>query len=86
MFSDRYQKSVVLTDHARSRMGARDISEVLLLDLLETGEVRNKDETHLWIAKHYPGRADNRLCAVVVLESAIVVKTVMHHFSWESGS
>ncbi len=57
-----------------------------LLDILETGEVRHKDETHLWIAKHYPDRADNSLCAVVVLEAAVVVKTVMHHFSWESGS
>ncbi len=77
---------MILTDHARGRMAMRDISEVLLLDLPETGEVRHKDETHLWIAKHYPERADNSLCAVVVLEKAVVVKTVMHHSSWESGS
>ena len=86
MFSERFGKSIVMTDHARRRMEARGIGEALLRDLIETGEVRYKDETRVWIAKHYEGRADNLLCVAAVLETALVIKTVMHHFSWGSGS
>ena len=66
MFSERFGKPVVITDHAR--------------------EVRHKDETRIWIAKHYGDRADNLLCVVAALEAALVIKTVMHHFSWGPGS
>lgn len=57
----------------------------MLLDLIETGDVREKDATHLWIAKQYPERSDNLLCAAAVLEATVVVKTVMHHFSWSTS-
>lgn len=67
-------------------MAERDITDDRLLDLIETGEIRHKDTARLWIAKHYPERNDNLLRAAVVLESTVVVKTVMHHFSWESQS
>ena len=53
--------------------------------MIETGEVRYKDEKRIWIAKHYGDRADNLLCVAAVLETALVIKTVMHHFSWGSG-
>ena len=86
MFSERFGKSLVITDHARGRMAARAISEALLLDLIETGEVRYKDETRVWIAKHYEDRSDNLLCMAAALETALVIKTVMHHFSWGPGS
>ena len=86
MVSERFGKSIVMTDHARSRMGARAISEALLCDLIETGEVRYKDETRIWIAKHYEGRSDNLICVAAVLETVLVIKTVMHHFAWGSGS
>jgi hypothetical protein len=33
--------------------------------------------------KQLPGRADNLICAVLVLETAVVVKTVMHNFILE---
>jgi len=84
MYSQRFDRPVVVTDHARARMNERQIDEALLLDLIETGEARHKDELRLWIAKHYAERADNLLCVAVVLEAAVVVKTVMHHFLWES--
>jgi hypothetical protein len=86
MFSERFAKSIVITDHARGRMAARAISEALLRQTIETGDVRYKDETRIWIAKHYGDRTDNLLCVVAVLETALVIKTVMHHLSWESGS
>ena len=85
MFSSRFQKPIIVTDHARNRMIDRGINDASLLDMIETGDVRYRDETHLWIAKRVDDRNDNMLCAAVVLETALVVKTVMHHFSWESG-
>jgi hypothetical protein len=86
MFSERFGKPIVITDHARGRMAVRAISEALLRDIIETGEVRHKDETRIWIAKHYGNRADNLLCVAAALEKALVIKTVMHYFSWGSGS
>jgi len=83
MFSQRFGCKIVITLHARQRMQERDISDSLLLELIETGEVRHKDERRLWIAKCIPSRTDNLLCAAVAAEDALIVKTVMHHFAWE---
>lgn len=83
MHSQRFERPVTVTQHARRRMVERDIGDALLLDLIELGEVRHKDETRLWIAKYYPERNDNLLCIAAVLETTVVVKTVMHHFTWE---
>jgi hypothetical protein len=44
---------------------------------------RFKDDTHFWAYKRLPGRTDNLVCAVLVLEDAVVVKTVMHEFVLE---
>lgn len=76
----------MITQHAAQRMSQRGITDELLLDLIDSGEVKHKDEVRLWIAKHYAERSDNLLCAAVVLENVVVVKTVMHHFDWELGS
>jgi len=65
-------------------MFERQISESELLVVIDTGETRFKDETHLWAFKHVDGRADNLICAVLVLETAVVVKTVMHEFTLEA--
>jgi len=83
MFSQRFGRPVVLTLHARRRMAERSIGEDILLKLIERGTVRHKDERRLWIAGHFPDRQDNLLCIAVVLEEAVVIKTVMHHFVWE---
>ncbi len=81
MFSIRFNRPVVITRHALERIVARDISETMLLDVIDNGETRYRDSTHLWAFKEFPERHDNLLCAVVVLEDAVVIKTVMHHFS-----
>ena len=83
MYSQRFNRPIQVTQHARHRMEERGVSDALLLDLIETGELRHKDERRVWIAKHYPERADNLLCTAAALETAVVVKTVMHHFTWE---
>lgn len=72
-----------VTRHARERMVERGITEALLCKLLETSQTRYKDATRLWVAKAIEGRYDNLVCAAVVLEDRVIVKTVMHHFQWE---
>ena len=37
---------------------------------------------HISEIKRYEDRDDNLLCLAAVLETVLVVKTVMHHFSW----
>lgn len=83
MFSIRFQRPVVLTQHAQVRMAQRSISIEELLVVVDTGDTRFKDDTHLWAFKNLPGRTDNLVCAVLVLEDAVVVKTVMHEFVLE---
>jgi len=84
LFCERFNLAVHVTRHARERMAERDIDDRLLRDLLETGQTRFKDDIRLWVAKKVPGRDDNLICAAVVLEDRLVVKTVMHHFRWEA--
>lgn len=83
MFSQRFNLPILITRHARQRMVERGMDDALLLDLIETGNARHKDETHLWLFKHYDGRDDNLLCAAAVIEGALVIKTVMHRFQLE---
>jgi hypothetical protein len=84
VFSERFSKPVIVTAHARARMAQRDVDSTLLLDLIESGEIRHKDERRIWVAKHYSNRSDNLLCVALGLESSVIVKTLMHHFTWEN--
>tara|TARA_R110002012_G_scaffold160502_5_gene322427 strand:+ start:1291 stop:1551 length:261 start_codon:yes stop_codon:yes gene_type:complete len=86
MYSTRFKRDVRVTRHAHERMQQRGIDEAQLHELLETGDTRYKDETRLWIAKAFAQRTDNLVCAAVVLEDQLIVKTVMHHFEWEEMS
>lgn len=81
MFGTRFIRPVVLTRHAMQRMAEREVDEALLLRVIDEGGTRYSDATHLWVWLQVPGRNDNLLCAVWVLEHAVVVKTVMHR--WE---
>jgi hypothetical protein len=81
MFSKRFQREVVVTTHAARRMLERDIEPALLLRMLDDGGLRYEDEHRLWAWLAVPERNDNLLCAALVLDNAVVVKTVMHH--WE---
>lgn len=62
-------------------MTERMITEAMLMEVIDQGETRYRDSTHLWAFKVFPERNDNLLCAVLVLEDVVIVKTVMHHFS-----
>lgn len=79
-FSERFQRNVRVTRHARNRMAERGIQDTLLQDLIETGLMTHKDDRRLWIHKRYSERDDNLICAAVVLENQVIVKTVMHRW------
>jgi Domain of unknown function (DUF4258) len=81
MVSSRFRRPVVITRHARQRMLERQIDDALLMRMIEEGGIRYRDAAHLWIWLEVAGRLDNVLCAAVVLDDALVVKTVMHR--WE---
>lgn len=81
MISKRFNKPVILTYHAAEQMAERYIDEETLSDLIESGEVKYKDEQHLWIYKAYLSREDNMICAAAIERNNLIIKTVM--INWE---
>lgn len=81
MYSTRFHRPIVVTAHAAQRMAERAVSDTLLLQMIDEGGLRYRDATHAWAWLAVAERDDNLLCAVLVLENAVVVKTVMHR--WE---
>ena len=77
MYSARFGKDVIVTDHAKDRMAERNIDEARLSDLIETGDIHRADVAHVFIHKHFPDRHDNLMCAAAVEEDHLVIKTVM---------
>ncbi len=80
MFSNRFVLPIVLTKHALERMQERNVTIEQVVDIVDTGETKFADPTHLWAFKSLANRDDNLICAVLVLEDKVVVKTIMHHF------
>ena len=72
---------MVVTHHAAQRMLERAVDDETLLLIIDTGATRYSDDVRLWAWLNLPDRDDNLLCLALVLESAVIVKTVMHH--WE---
>ena len=81
MISKRFNKPVVLTYHAAEQMAERHIDEETLADLIESGDVKYKDDQLLWIYKAYPARQDNMICAAAIERNNLIIKTVM--INWE---
>jgi len=81
LFSARFKRPVVITRHATQRMAERQIDTTLLLSVIDEGSMRYSDASRLWAWLDAPGRDDNLICAALVLDEAVIVKTVMHR--WE---
>lgn len=77
MHSRRFERPVVLTHHARNRMQERRISEAEIMEIVETGIIRTKDERRAWIYREFPDRQDNLLCVAALLDDVIIIKTIM---------
>ena len=80
-FSKRFGKNVWITPHARESMHRRGVNAATLEQVIEEGEIKRRDKSNLWVFTHIQGRADNLICAAVVEQTAVVVKTVM--INWE---
>ena len=80
-FSKRFGKNVWITHHARESMLRRNIDAAALENVIEEGEIKRRDTMNLWVFKRIVGRDDNLICAAVVEQTAVVVKTVM--INWE---
>jgi hypothetical protein len=80
-YSSRFGKNVWLTHHARRNMGKRAVSMATLEQLIESGRIKESGNGHMWIFLEVPGRQDNLICAAVVEDAAVVVKTVMTHWA-----
>jgi hypothetical protein len=55
----------------------RNVTDALLLQVIDEGWPRCSDSMYLWAWLNAPARSDKLVCAVPVLEVAVVVKTVM---------
>ena len=75
--SERFGKKVWLTNHAIESMAKRKITLPELKKLIEYGEYSKTKATHGWIYYEFPERDDNMVCAAIVDEKAIIIKTVM---------
>jgi hypothetical protein len=73
---------LIVTEHAEGRMNLRQVSKAQLIEVIETGIVKEKSETKAWVSKAIDGRTDNLIAASVVVEGKeLIVITVM--VNWE---
>jgi hypothetical protein len=76
-YSNRFSCNVWLTQHAILAIQKRGLDVSTVLNLIETGDLQEKGNGHYWVHQYLPGRQDNLICAAVVIDQAVVVKTVM---------
>ena len=78
--------NVVLTRQADESMQKRSVGVETLQEVIELGEIKHRGGSDMWVFKHIAGRADNLICAAVVVENVMVVKTVMINWELEDES
>jgi YD repeat-containing protein len=86
LYSHRFQRNIQLTYHVADRMTKRFVTEEMLYDLIETGDIRHKTETDVWLYKHYLDREDNLICAAAILNQAVIIKTVMINWKLQENA
>jgi len=79
-YSLRFKKSVWLTNHAIESMAKRNITLNEVKKLIESGEYTEKKELHGWIYYEFPKRDDDLMCAAVLKDESIIIKTIMIHW------
>ena len=57
MHSTRFNLPVILTEHARGRMAERNIHAALVLDIIDSGTLKEAGNSHYWLYKHLPDRS-----------------------------
>ena len=84
--SQRFDKKVWLTNHAIESMAKRNITLNEIKTLIEEGLFEIKEYPHGWIFHHFAARIDNLVCAAIVDQQAIVIKTVMINWKIRGSS
>ena len=82
-FSQRFHKNVWITNHARESMEKRNIDKSAIMEIINNGDIKQRDEIHLWVYKHIEGRTDNLICAAVIEQQAVIIVTVMTNWELE---
>jgi len=82
-YSPRFAKNVWLTNHAIESMAKREITLPEVKQLIEKGEIQYKDNKHGWVYFAFTHRNDNLICAAIINEQAIIIKTIM--INWQPG-
>jgi hypothetical protein len=61
--------SIHVTDHARTRMIERKITDHLLVTIIETGQSKPKPQqvNAFWVIAEVAGRTDNLVCVSMVI-------------------
>ena len=64
----KYQ--LIITDHARSRMELRNIDEEAVIDLLQTGQIKEKPmKGKFWVFKQIGKNNEKSVCLSVSVET-----------------
>ncbi len=82
-FSQRFGRFVRITHHAQKSMENRQIDHDTLYRVIEEGQIKARDEAHMWIYLNVRGRIDNLICAAAIMADALIIKTVMIHWTLE---
>jgi hypothetical protein len=83
--SQRFGKTVWLTNHAIESMAKRRVTLDEVQVLIEQGTLVQRSEGQGWISHRFPTRNDNLICAAIVEAQAVIIKTVMVNWR-ERGS
>lgn len=82
-YSPRFAKNVWLTNHAIEAMAKREVTLPEVKQLIEEGKTQYKDEKHGWVYFEFTHRNDNLVCADIVNDQAVIIKTIM--INWQLG-
>ena len=77
LYSERFDKNVWLTNHAIEAMAKRKITLPEVKILIESGDYKSVEKLCGWIYYDFPERDDNLVCAAIIDERAIIIKTIM---------
>lgn len=58
-------------------MAKRDITLPEVKQLIEEGNVEYKDDKHGWVYFDFANRNDNLVCAAIIHDQTIIIKTIM---------
>jgi len=82
-YSPRFTKNVWLTNHAIEAMAKREVTLPEVKQLIEEGNTQYKDEKQGWVYFEFIHRNDNLVCAAIVNDQAVIIKTIM--INWQLG-